>query len=114
MGDDAASSLTKVVGYCCQCILLIPYWVVMIIALVDSAEDTYALDQSNGKTYYSTLPIVSIVLPNPITTGIIAYSPDCNTYNNCDKRYRSLYIAGFWLQMVQIIACCGLCCLLCG
>ena len=70
--------------------------IVNIVALVDSAEDKNARAQPKGETYYFILPIVSIVIPNPITTGITAYSPDCTIYNNCNASYRDLYGHGYY------------------
>ena len=45
----------------------------------------------SGSFYYTVLPIVSIVIPQPITTGMIAFT-DCNEFDNCDEGYRDLYI----------------------
>ena len=66
-----------------------------------------------GVIYYTILPIVSIVIPQPITTGMVAFT-DCNVYNNCDEIYRDLYMAGFGIVLTSWIlgfcACCLICC----
>ena len=63
-------------------------------------------------TYYLILPIVSILIPNPITTGMTAFT-DCEEFENCDERYRDLFTAAFALSMVLTFLCCGSCCVTC-
>ena len=63
----------------------------MIMGVVDSIQDEKALEKENGSLYYKILPIVSIVVPNPITAGIVAYTPECENFENCDQAYLDYY-----------------------
>ena len=125
MGNEGAAgsaALATTCSTCCTSLIGIAYTVVMIIAVVQSSQDSTMLDTvSAANTYYIILPIISIVIPNPITTGMIAFT-DCSEFNNCDESYRSLYTAGFSLCLVVwalvsllcFVFCCGACCLGCG
>ena len=90
-------------------------FIIQIVAVVASSDaDGFAMlaEGVNGKMYYKALPIVSIVIPNPITTGITAFT-DCNKFDNCDESYRDLYVAAFWLNMVGVFMLFGFCCVAC-
>ena len=63
----------------------------MIMGIIGSIADQEALDKEDGTLYFKTLPIVSLVIPNPITVGIVAYSPECATFENCDEPYLDYY-----------------------
>lgn len=91
MGKEGVAALATTCSSCCTVFLGIAYTVVMIIAVVQSSQDNTMLDSvSAANTYYVILPIISIIIPNPITSGIIAFT-DCSEFKNCDESYRDLY-----------------------
>ena len=99
--------------WCLFTLLGIANTVVNIIAVVASAaKDSPAMLADKGRTYYLALPIVSIVIPNPITTGLTAFT-DCNDFNHCGESYRDLYTAAFALSLTGVcltFCICFMCC----
>merc|ERR1712032_1583285 len=102
----------------CTCLFIalgIANTVIQILAVVASSKvDGVAMIASPDKavTYYQTLPIISIVIPNPITAGMTAFT-DCEEFNNCDENYRDLYTAAFALSIVSVFSMCCMCCCFC-
>ena len=88
-------------AYLCIGLLGIVHTALGIAAVVGSAGDDDLMNIDGAKTPYLILPIVSIIIPNPVTTGISAFT-DCTKYNNCDANYRDLYTATFTINIVTI------------
>ena len=90
-------------------------FIIQLVAVIDSSSsdgDDWPKGV-NGQKYYQTLPIISIIIPNPITSGMTAFT-DCNEFNNCGESYRDLYTAAFWLNMVMFGPLIILLCMCCG
>ena len=81
--------------------LVISYYGLAIAAVVNSTKDTAALNGADGYYYYHTLPIISAIIPNPISTYRTAYFPiDCNDYSNCGADYIKETEACFWISII--------------
>jgi len=111
LNDNNQSILSSnCVLYMCRLCTYIWYLFVLagivlnIMALIDSSKDTNARGKPNGNIYYFILPIVSIVIPNPITTYITAYIPKCADFGNCAAHYRTLYTYAFYVSALGLIA----------
>ena len=99
--------------YCLIGVLGIAHTVINIIAIVASSDsDGPAMQVDAGKKYYLTLPIISIVIPNPITSGMTAFT-DCSEFNNCNESYRDLYTAAFGINIATIVLSIGACLVMC-
>ena len=101
--------------FCLYLILGLCYTVINIVALVASSDsEGNAMQVEEGTKYYLTLPLISMFIPNPITTGMTAFT-NCTEFNNCGESYRDLYLAVFGINIVTIclflgMICCGILC----
>ena len=117
MSNDGGAGLLACAGlattcvYCLIGILGITHTALNIAAVVASAGSD-VMDVDEGKTYYLILPIISTLLPNPITTGLSAFT-DCTYFNNCDASYRSLYTAAFGINITTVVLAFAVCFVLC-
>merc|ERR1712035_15152 len=84
-----------------------------ISAAISASNDELALTIPDGKTYFKTLPIVSCIIPNPITTYITGYGSDCEKYRNCDAEYIKQTQAAFYLSIVLWFGSCILSLVMC-
>ena len=112
-GRMVLAGLSATCMYCLIGVLGIAHTVINIIAVVASSDsDGPAMQVDAGRKYYLTLPIISIVIPNPITSGMTAFT-DCNDFNNCGENYRTLYTAAFGINIATIALSIGACCFMC-
>ena len=66
------------------------------------------LGSIDWQTWYMNLPVITIIFPNPGTSAIIAFRPDCTKYNNCDADYLFYYLLLFYVDLTMwLFVCCG-------
>merc|ERR1712071_673363 len=124
MGQNRNSQKMGCICKCTKCLLhivlavlniaiFLVYEYLCISAAINGADDKIATNLPDGKTYYQTLPIVSCVIPNPITTYITGYGANCEQCFNCDSDYVKQSQAAFWLAIVLWFGSCILSLVMC-
>ena len=79
-------------------LLYIIHLILSISAILDSSSDDVAISKPGGMLAYSTLPCVTLVIPNPITPAMITFR-DCHSFDNCDRLYPLYYLGLFFLDL---------------
>ena len=98
-------------------LLYTAHLVIGILAYIksNSSEPPTSIRHENGtlgttdwQTWYMNLPVITIIFPNPGTSAIIAFRPDCKKYNNCDADYLFYYLLLFYVDLsLWLFVCCG-------
>merc|ERR1712218_642550 len=79
-------------------LLYIIHLVLSISAILDSSSDDIAISKPGGMLAYSTLPCITLVIPNPITPAMITFR-NCQFFENCDQLYPLYYLGVFFLDL---------------
>ena len=58
------------------------------------------LHKKHGKIFYYNLPLITILIPNPVTPAASYFLPNCSFYKNCGKHAEESYKYLFLLTML--------------
>ena len=90
---------------CCSAVLWVIHAIIVIVA-ISKAHSSGVTEIDGGTTRYLVLPIISLIIPNPITTAITAFA-DCEEFKNCGEGYRSLFMFLFVYEIIGVaLVCC--------
>lgn len=66
------------------------------------------LGPTDWSNWYMNLSVITIIFPNPLTSGIIVFRPDCHKYDICEADYLLYYSVLFYIDLtLWLFVCCG-------
>ena len=83
-------------------LLYITHLILSISAILASNADDTAINKPGGMLAYSTLPCITLVIPNPITPAMITFRK-CEIFENCEKTYPLYYLSLFFLDLFMYL-----------